>query len=305
MCNVVWMKTGNVNNLMTAPNNLNDTPSDRATCAIVGTVSPLRLFLEPHGNFNPTFEHSTFETSKAQFQLVAPTSYPEFDADFELGMKHIENLQTKAITGGPNAKHFVMWDDKKKALKFSWPLFERRASTDEEDWTNGYPMTERYKDAFQDIIPKWRVSPLPAYDTTQKFIKANNLKTKLRDSLVLVYFELKHYAIKDKTTNNVDTNTFTALATQVTVLDHGTEHRPTPYKSQLLKGPTSLAQSPTKKKEQKNAVNVFHPGNTPSHVVFNSVLYSNVKLTSCRVQFHYNCPRPIDYRHTQPNLTSN
>ncbi|KAF8804159.1 hypothetical protein BYT27DRAFT_7302171 [Phlegmacium glaucopus] len=263
MSNVMWMKSGNVNDLMIAPNNLNDTPSNRATCAIVGTVSPLRLFLEPHGNFNPTFEHSTFETSKTQFQLVSPTSYPEFNADFELAIKHVEDLQTKAITDGPNAKYFVMWDDKKKALKFSSPLFERRTKqydpTDEEDWTNSYPMTERYKDAFQDIIPRWRVSPLPAYDTTKKFIKANDLETKLRDSLVLVYFELKHYAIKDKTTNSIGTNTFTALATQVTVLDHGAEHSPTPYKSRMLKGPTSLPQSPTKKKEQKTAVNAFHP----------------------------------------------
>ncbi|KAF8814031.1 hypothetical protein BYT27DRAFT_7180281 [Phlegmacium glaucopus] len=102
---------------------------------------------------------------------------------------------------------------------------------DDEDWTNDYPMTEQYKDAFEDIIPRWRISPLAAYDTTQKFIKPNDLDLMLRHSLVLVHFKLKHYAIRDKKTNSVGTNTFTALATQVKILEHGADRRPTAYKT--------------------------------------------------------------------------
>ncbi|KAF8814988.1 hypothetical protein BYT27DRAFT_7201937 [Phlegmacium glaucopus] len=137
---------------------------------------------------------------------------------------------------------------------------------DDEDWTNDYPMTEQYKDAFEDIIPRWRISPLAAYDTTQKFIKPNDLDLMLRHSLVLVHFKLKHYAIRDKKTNSVGTNTFTALATQVKILEHGADRRPTAYKSRMLKGPTSLPQSPTKKKAEIDAVHAFHPAATNSNV---------------------------------------
>jgi hypothetical protein len=113
---------------MSAPSGIGDNPqpSERATCAIVGTVSPTRLFLEPHGNFNPMFENSALETSKIQFQLVPPAIHPEFTEDFTLGIERIEKLQNKAITEGPTAEHFVILDGQKKGLKFSWPLFEKR-----------------------------------------------------------------------------------------------------------------------------------------------------------------------------------
>jgi hypothetical protein len=78
--------------------------------------------------------------------------------------------------------------------------------------------------------------------------------------LVLVYFELKHYAIRDKRTNAIMSNTVSAMATQVKVLERGAERRPSPYKSLMLKGPSFLPQSPSKKKDQTNAVNAFHPG---------------------------------------------
>ncbi|KAF8814019.1 hypothetical protein BYT27DRAFT_7250431 [Phlegmacium glaucopus] len=208
-----------MNELMNVPSDVKDTPSVPATCAVVG--SPL---VEPHGNFNPTFEHVSLEISKAQFQIISPTTYLELNDNFELGIKHIESLQNKAITDGPNPNYFVVWDNKSKALKFSWPLFKKRTkqydSMDDEDWTHGYLMTEEYKDVFEDIIPRWRISPLATYDTTQKFIKVNDLNIMLQHSSVLVHFELKHYAIRDKKTNSIGSNTFTALATQFKVMEH-------------------------------------------------------------------------------------
>jgi hypothetical protein len=125
---VEWLKTGNQNDLVVsaAADSPKETPPQRATCAVVGTVSSQRLFLEAHGNFNPNFENSALETSKAQFQLLSPTIHPEFDADFWRGMKHIENLQSQVIKEGPDAEHFIVQDGLKRALKFSWPLFEKR-----------------------------------------------------------------------------------------------------------------------------------------------------------------------------------
>jgi hypothetical protein len=122
------LKTGNQNDLVTT--NKATLPKDeshtRATCAVVGIVSANRLFLEPHGNFNPNFEKTALETSKAQFQLISPTVYPEFESDFSRGIKNIETLQNQTIREGPEAEHFIVSDGVKKALKFSWPLFEKR-----------------------------------------------------------------------------------------------------------------------------------------------------------------------------------
>lgn len=102
---------------------------------------------------------------------------------------------------------------------------------------------------------------MPAFDACGKFIKIQELETSLKGSLVLVYFELRHYSIKDKRSNSTAGNTFSAIATQVKVLERGTERQPSPYKSRMMKGPTVLPQSPSKRKDQMNAVNAFHPGN--------------------------------------------
>lgn len=128
---VGWMKTGNQNDLVIASTTCppKESPSPRATCAIVGTVSPNRLFLDAHGNYNPNFDNTTLETSKAQFQIVSPTVHQEFDADFGHGIKNIETLQRQVIKEGPDAEHFIVNDGQKRALKFSWPLFEKRVQS--------------------------------------------------------------------------------------------------------------------------------------------------------------------------------
>ena len=127
-------------------------------------------------------------------------------------------------------------------------------ATDDEDWMNDYPIMQKFKDNFDDIAPKWRVMPLPAFDTKGKFIKSHDLEISLRGALVLVYFELRHYPIRNKRTNSIAGNTFSVTATQVKILDRGPDHCPSHYKSLLLKGPMSLPQSPNKKRDQANAV---------------------------------------------------
>lgn len=133
------------------------------------------------------------------------------------------------------------------------------AATDEEDWSNSYPISEKYRESFENIVPRWRVAPLPAYDTNGKFIKFDDLEVSLRGSLVLVYFEVKHYAIRDRRSNVIGTNTFSATATQVKILERGAV-RSASYRSLMLKGPKTLPQSPTKRKDQASAAHVFHPG---------------------------------------------
>ena len=107
-----------------------------------------------------------------------------------------------------------------------------------EDWSNDYPILLKYKDTFEDIVPKWCVSPLCAYDTKNHFMKTDELESSLKGSLVHVYFQLRHYAIKSKRTDGIAGNTFSAILTQVKVLERGSEQCRSPYRSMLLKGPT-------------------------------------------------------------------
>ena len=128
LSHVEWLKTGNQNDLVIS--NTMDPPIDtaytRATCAVVSTVSANRLFLEAHRNYNPNFEKTVLETSKAQFQLILPDTHPKFEADFSRGVKRIKALQKQTIRDGLDGEHFIVTDSVKKALKFSWPLFEKR-----------------------------------------------------------------------------------------------------------------------------------------------------------------------------------
>ena len=137
-------------------------------------------------------------------------------------------------------------------------------ATDDEDWSNDYPIALRFKDLFDDIVPKWCATPLPAFDENGQFIKTHDLESLLPGSLVLVYFELKHYAIKSKRTDSIAGNTFSAISTQVKILERGVEKRRSPYKSLLLRGPSVLPQSSGKKREQTKTMNTFDTGNVPS-----------------------------------------
>jgi hypothetical protein len=122
---------------------------------------------------------------------------------------------------------------------FTWLWLILGAADDAEDWTNNYPMTPKYLNSFHDLRYKWRVNPLSAFTLKGNLIKPRDLEITLQGSLVLVYFQLKHFSIKEGT-DKVKGNTFSALATQVIILETPKKLNPTPYKSRMLRGPTLL-----------------------------------------------------------------
>jgi hypothetical protein len=138
LSHVQWSKTGNQDDLVTtpAPDDPKEIALELATCAVVGTVSRNKLFLEPQGNYNPTY--IDLENSKTQFQIISPTAFPEFAVDFDRAVAHMETLQKRAIKDGPEGAYFVVTDSLKKALKFSSPLFEKRVFQS----NNIYPSTD-------------------------------------------------------------------------------------------------------------------------------------------------------------------
>ena len=98
-------------------------------------------------------------------------------------------------------------------------------ATDDEDWTNGYPIATKYKEIMDDIAPRWRATPLPAFHPNKKFIDIAKQEVSLRGALVLVHFKLRHYPIRNKRTNGVAGNTFSATATLVKILVRPVENQ--------------------------------------------------------------------------------
>jgi hypothetical protein len=140
---------------------------------------------------------------------------------------------------------------------------DNTTADDGEDFTNGYHIASKYQGNFNDIIYNWRATPLAAYNSKGGLINQRDLEVTLRGSLALVYFQLKHYSIRGKPDAakeeaSVSSNTITATAIQVKILESATKPKASPYRTQLMKGPIILPQSPTKRKDQGVAVNTFH-----------------------------------------------
>jgi hypothetical protein len=135
---VTWNKVTNESYLTAASNNPNTTsfPSHPRACAVVGVVSPIHLYVRPHGNYSPEFERGHLENSQLQFQIVAPALLPGFKADFDFGVQRFKNIQRLVSTHAHRfpADQFVViynetGDGPEKALKFQSPLFEERVCT--------------------------------------------------------------------------------------------------------------------------------------------------------------------------------
>jgi hypothetical protein len=126
-----------------------------------------------------------------------------------------------------------------RSLKISHPNHDYSAS-DGADCTNGYPILEKFRKEFDDVATKWRVSPLPAFDLNGKNISIYALEAFLKESLVLVHFELKHCLRDDNTpyAHIATRHIFTATPTNITVLAYDAERRPPLYKCPTLKPPT-------------------------------------------------------------------
>jgi hypothetical protein len=96
----------------------------------------------------------------------------------------------------------------------------------------------------------YHVTPMLVYNMDNKFINPDNLMKHLLGVQALVYFNLKHYAIRHKDTNDIRGNTFLAYATQVKIVGKAKTLK-SPYKSKILKGPITLPQSPAKHKDKR------------------------------------------------------
>jgi hypothetical protein len=101
---------------------------DDCSCVVVGRVTPLRAYLDPHGDFDAVSNApETFGNARLRFSLVRPyVTVPYFPEEFDTAVSNICR-----ITHGLPASNCVVddtflthCDDGTTMINFSWDLFE-------------------------------------------------------------------------------------------------------------------------------------------------------------------------------------
>jgi hypothetical protein len=215
-----------------------------AHLCVVGTVLADRPYLQPHGNFQPAYNHS-FSDAKLQFTVgSAGGALPGLGEDFDHAIRVIEALQHQgAVT--PSHNHLIRFYHNRKGIRMSFPLFSPRVRvlrlrplaqsahylwalsqngpSANNDGTLRHPVTQEYVPLLESAAQTHALNTIPFYDHRNVRLGASFLDQQMVGSVVEVWFSLHHWAVS-KGGKNVSSDTFTARVAQVRVLQQAT-HR--------------------------------------------------------------------------------
>ncbi|KAF9470665.1 hypothetical protein BDN70DRAFT_939522 [Pholiota conissans] len=239
-------------------------------CRVVGTVSPDdRLFLEPHGNFNPAFETPIMAKSKLQFTLTKPSD-PDFGQDYTLAYRRLEAVQD-AIAHGPDRSWFL----NDGTMRFSFPLWEKKIEgnngPEETALTEHYTVRDDLMDEKRKTQENHQICIMRVSRWKQnKLIEPAQFASTMTGALVEVTFVLRHYFYKERQGSKVskDTNSYTAQVHEIIILNSAPPRVRTPFQNRRVGGAISVSQSPKKtpskettpsRGEQVAAANAFGP----------------------------------------------
>jgi hypothetical protein len=102
--------------------------------------------------------------------------------------------------------------------------------------TINWPVPSQHRSKLDAIKDEYRVIPLPIYGPDRHFIESPHANSALREALVEVHFQIKHYAIK----KTPPYDTFSAIALQVLLLKKGVPKTVNPYHQSMRAGPKLL-----------------------------------------------------------------
>jgi hypothetical protein len=105
---------------------------------------------------------------------------------------------------------------------------------------------------FKGIKETHHLQPLAIYNENDKFVSPKDVPSTLKGSLVEVTLKLKHYHIKS--TDKPAFDSFMGGIEQIVILKHGAPPTPSPFRTQLKKGPVHPSQT-----ELQEAANAFNP----------------------------------------------
>lgn len=106
-------------------------PIEPVLLVVVGRVSPDKVYLGTHGNFNPNFEEPMIAVrgAKLQFTLTRPVGDPDFEPDFDIAVTRLGDIQGQ-IAKTPRHKYFLQegTTGPPSYMRLSFPLWEPMVS---------------------------------------------------------------------------------------------------------------------------------------------------------------------------------
>ncbi|KAJ6621871.1 hypothetical protein B0H10DRAFT_2432140 [Mycena sp. CBHHK59/15] len=172
---------------------------------LVGTIAARDCWLMPCGFWKgSTVFTPTFADLKLNCRIVAPTD-PPFASDFQVALKNIETLATKAETKGHDKVGvFDAKDKSKSSIKLRHVVFEEKEAGDVDDphafqlrdWPVKSAAAQESLDGMDDTH---RVIPITAYDLDGDLIPPSAYVSALMGAVVRATFTMSHWNIaRDK-----------------------------------------------------------------------------------------------------------
>lgn len=98
---------------------------DNCSCVVVGQVTPLRAFLEPHGDFDDSNLPGSFKNAKLKFSLVRPDiGIPSFGEEYNMAISNLRRITHGLPDSIVDDTFLSLQNDGSTVINFSWDLFE-------------------------------------------------------------------------------------------------------------------------------------------------------------------------------------
>ncbi|KAF4582632.1 hypothetical protein EYR40_002555 [Pleurotus pulmonarius] len=174
-----------------ASDNVDERP---ATFVVIGTIAQRSSELLPLGSYD--YRRNDLEWSKWSFELLRPTEM-KYLPGFEEAMRALLLLQRKVSQSGNN--RCLLLDTEMglgPTILFERDLFVPRYADDGELGDSlAWPVPYRSARRFADVTGRKKFEPLLAYYPDGVSIAPIDLDSKLRGSLVKVFFTLRHQSL--------------------------------------------------------------------------------------------------------------
>ena len=98
---------------------------DDCSCIVVGQVTPLHAFLDPHGDFDDSSTPESFRNAKLKFSLARPDfAIPVFGEEYDTAVSNLCHITHGLPNSIVNDTLLSLQDDGSTMINFSWDLFE-------------------------------------------------------------------------------------------------------------------------------------------------------------------------------------
>ncbi|KAF9561236.1 hypothetical protein CPC08DRAFT_722886 [Agrocybe pediades] len=243
-----------------------NTPIEPVRSIIVGIISVDKAYLQPHGNFNPSFNDpwKAARAAKLSFTLQCPDNHPAFSEDWKPALDKLEGIQDQIASTQKKLHFFVNEPNRQRSLRFGFSLWEERTdennTADRNAFTTAYSVTPECTPFWNKLKVTNHLIRLPVFDVDDSVIlDPEAFADKLTGSLVELSFTFRHYYMAANASRPEANDTFTAPLESVSILAPAPVLLASPHKNVVhMRKPRHQPQTPSRS-EHVNAAKAFVP----------------------------------------------